>query len=36
MTSDIQLKLDEVEATFARWNARFDESGRLVPELATV
>ena len=28
--------LDEVETTFARWNARFDASGRLVPELATV
>jgi len=26
----------EVEATYARWNARFDETGRLVPELATV
>ena len=26
----------EVEETYARWNARFDESGRLVPELATV
>ena len=28
--------LDEVEATFSRWNARFDETGRLVPELASV
>jgi hypothetical protein len=28
--------LSEVEATYARWNARFDETGRLVPELATV
>lgn len=28
--------LDEVEATYAQWNARFDETGRLVPELATV
>ena len=26
----------EVESTYARWNARFDETGRLVPELATV
>ena len=26
----------EVDSTYARWNARFDESGRLVPELATV
>jgi hypothetical protein len=26
----------EVEATFSRWNARLDETGRLVPELATV
>ena len=28
--------VDEVDTTYARWNARFDESGRLVPELATV
>ncbi len=28
--------LSEVEATYARWNARCDETGRLVPELATV
>ena len=28
--------IDEVEATFARWNARFDETGRLVPDLVTV
>jgi hypothetical protein len=28
--------IDEVEATFAHWNARFDESGRLVPDLVTV
>ena len=28
--------IDEVESTFARWNARFDESGRLVPDLVTV
>jgi hypothetical protein len=28
--------LSEVEATYARWNARVDETGRLVPELATV
>jgi len=26
----------EVEDTFAQWNARFDESDRLVPQLATV
>ena len=26
----------EVDSTYARWNARFDDSGRLVPELATV
>jgi hypothetical protein len=26
----------EVEETFAQWNARFDESDRLVPDLATV
>ena len=26
----------EVEPSYARWNARFDDSGRLVPELATV
>jgi hypothetical protein len=26
----------EVEATFARWNARFDENDRLVPDLAAV
>ena len=28
--------ISEVEATYARWNARFDDTGRLVPELATV
>ena len=28
--------IDEVESTFARWNARFDETGRLVPDLVTV
>jgi hypothetical protein len=28
--------LSEVEATYAGWNARCDETGRLVPELATV
>ena len=28
--------LAEVEETFAQWNARFDESDRLVPDLATV
>jgi len=28
--------IDEVEPTFARWNARFDETGRLVPDLVTV
>jgi hypothetical protein len=26
----------EVEPTFARWNARFDDTGRLVPDLVTV
>jgi hypothetical protein len=28
--------IDEVESTYARWNARFDEMGRLVPDLVTV
>ncbi len=28
--------MGEVEETFAHWNARFDESDRLVPDLATV
>ena len=28
--------MTEVEDTFAHWNARFDESDRLVPDLATV
>jgi hypothetical protein len=28
--------LDEVDTTHARWNARFDDSGRLVPDLVTV
>jgi hypothetical protein len=28
--------LDEVDATHARWNARFDDTGRLVPDLVTV
>ena len=27
--------LAEVEATYAHWNARFDETGRLVPDLVT-
>ena len=26
----------EIEPAYAQWNARFDESDRLVPELATV
>jgi hypothetical protein len=28
--------IDEVEPAYAHWNARFDDTGRLVPELATV
>ena len=28
--------MTEVEDTYAQWNARFDESDRLVPDLATV
>jgi len=28
--------VDEVEPAYVHWNARFDETGRLVPELATV
>ena len=28
--------LDEVDTTYARWNARFDDTGRLVPDLVTV
>ena len=28
--------LDEVEPAYAQWNGRFDETGRLVPHLATV
>ncbi len=28
--------LAEVEPAYAQWNARFDDTGRLVPELATV
>ena len=28
--------VDEVDTTYARWNARFDDTGRLVPDLVTV
>ena len=28
--------IDEIESTFSRWNARFDETERLVPDLVTV
>ncbi len=28
--------IGEVESAYAHWNARVDETGRLVPELATV